>query len=520
MQIKYKIFWALGMVMLILMGSLMFISYRHIEKQIYSASLNKARDLHALIEATRRTYQHQFLDSGLPLTEKTIGFLPAHSLSRIADDFKNWSSHHIRFNAVSDRPRNPLNKANPIELEDMNYFRANPNNQERMRLQSKGGEIVSYYQYSRPIWIEQYCLQCHGTQAQAPKAIQERYDQSYDYQVGELRGLTSIQIPIEEQFELAYQQWKMSFIYIVPIFVAIWFLLSFAFKHLIASRLEKIQTLATSVGQGQYDIEFNDLSQDEIGETMHTINGMVKRIASRERSIRHSSILYKILSQTNELLLREVKPNNIFEEIAQILVEQGEFNLVWVANIDESSNQIEILAHKGKSQGLLTNLALYEPSSAVMPADVATYIKEGRSVIINDLNQSKLLLSWQTQAQSYQIHAIAFIPFLINNQVQGFLSVGAQEKAYFVAERVNLLQEVCRDVAFAIDINQKSETYQKTSEQVNYISLHDPLTNLPNLLWLQPRLQQVIAGSQHHGHIGAILYIDLDNFKLINDSLG
>ena len=46
------------------------------------------------------------------------------------------------------------------------------------------------------------------------------------------------------------------------------------------------------------------------------------------------------------------------------------------------------------------------------------------------------------------------------------------------------------------------------------------MTELPNRRLLLDRLTQVLAQSKRHGHIGALLFFDLDNFKNINDSLG
>jgi len=51
-------------------------------------------------------------------------------------------------------------------------------------------------------------------------------------------------------------------------------------------------------------------------------------------------------------------------------------------------------------------------------------------------------------------------------------------------------------------------------------ALHDALTNLPNRRLLFDRLRQELARSQRHQHLGAIMFLDLDHFKTINDSLG
>ena len=52
------------------------------------------------------------------------------------------------------------------------------------------------------------------------------------------------------------------------------------------------------------------------------------------------------------------------------------------------------------------------------------------------------------------------------------------------------------------------------------LSLHDPLTGLPNRRLFEDRLQQMLALSPNTGTMLACLVIDLDNFKIINDTLG
>lgn len=70
-------------------------------------------DVHAIrgiLMATRRVYHQQFMDSGLPVTEPTIGFLPAHAMGRISAEYRAWNDNGYRFNNVSDRPRNPAKR--------------------------------------------------------------------------------------------------------------------------------------------------------------------------------------------------------------------------------------------------------------------------------------------------------------------------------------------------------------------------------------------------------------------------
>ncbi|WP_019866942.1 sensor domain-containing protein [Methylovulum miyakonense] len=58
------------------------------------------------------------------------------------------------------------------------------------------------------------------------------------------------------------------------------------------------------------------------------------------------------------------------------------------------------------------------------------------------------------------------------------------------------------------------------SEEIERLAFYDPLTCLPNRRLLQDRLKQALAASQRSGQLGALLFIDLDNFKTLNDTLG
>ena len=57
-------------------------------------------------------------------------------------------------------------------------------------------------------------------------------------------------------------------------------------------------------------------------------------------------------------------------------------------------------------------------------------------------------------------------------------------------------------------------------EEVRRLAFYDPLTNLPNRRLLMDRLKQAIACSSRTGQHGALMFLDLDHFKQLNDSLG
>ncbi|AXS80024.1 EAL domain-containing protein [Dechloromonas sp. HYN0024] len=61
---------------------------------------------------------------------------------------------------------------------------------------------------------------------------------------------------------------------------------------------------------------------------------------------------------------------------------------------------------------------------------------------------------------------------------------------------------------------------KKAEERINELAFFDPLTHLPNRTLLADRLTQTMTVSHRNGESGAVLLIDLDHFKMLNDSLG
>ncbi|MEB0182494.1 EAL domain-containing protein, partial [Pseudomonas sp. CCC3.2] len=59
-----------------------------------------------------------------------------------------------------------------------------------------------------------------------------------------------------------------------------------------------------------------------------------------------------------------------------------------------------------------------------------------------------------------------------------------------------------------------------TENRIRYMGDHDALTGLPNRLLLEDRLKQAIIYAQRFGRLVTVAFIDLDKFKLVNDSLG
>ena len=95
----------------------------------------------------------------------------------------------------------------------------------------------------------------------------------------------------------------------------------------------------------------------------------------------------------------------------------------------------------------------------------------------------------------------------------GVLGTQSSSQRDFDEDDINFLQSVANVLATAIQ-------RRKIEEEIRHQAVHDPLTNLPNRSLFSDRLAQALAHARRQTTSVAVLFLDLDQFKLVNDSHG
>ncbi len=296
MRLSAKIYLGIG---LVLAGSLAVVLYNdtlRVRAEFEQELRANASDLQTLIIALRDVYQKEFLASGLPVDDDTIGLLPAHAMSDIADKFRELSNNGTIFRTVSDRARNDANRADRVELEAIRYFRKNPEVKERF-VPYRDDNGILYYHLAAPLWIKTHCLSCHGPSADAPPSVRARYDDGFDYRVGELRGLMSIKMPASQIDARIAAHRRDALLHHSVLFVII-FLLIGAGLHLgFTGRLERLQRAAALVGRGEYGQSVKVTGKDEMAQLADSFNTMADTVQQREHQLREREELQRTVVQ-------------------------------------------------------------------------------------------------------------------------------------------------------------------------------------------------------------------------------
>lgn len=217
----------------------------------------------------------------------------------------------------------------------------------------------------------------------------------------------------------------------------------------------------------------------------HNYENMLNDVTQSESRIR---LLYEVVEkQTAERKL-----------VDQALVEQEEFFRMIAENVEDF---IAVLDVNGKRLYNSPSYArLFGNSDSMKGTDSFAEIHP------DDRNQVKRVFSESLQ---YGIGLRTAYRFLLaDRSIRHMESSGGLIK--------NSLGQVVRVVVVSHDVTER----KRVEQEITKLAFHDTLTQLPNRRLLDNRLELAIAASKRSGHYGAVLFLDLDNFKPLNDTHG
>jgi diguanylate cyclase (GGDEF)-like protein/PAS domain S-box-containing protein len=592
MKLRNKLWLGMGAAFLALFLLFEWNDHKESRANILAELREQAYILHSVLMATRRTYQQVLLESGMPLNEQTLHFLPAHTMGEISRNFRVWMRNGMTFNNVSDRPRNPANMADAIELDAMAFFRASPKTTERF-VPFSAPDGSAYYHYSAPIWMESFCLKCHGDRAQAPEAVSSRYPAAYGYKLGELRGLISIKLPAATVEDRVMSIWRKQLVQNLLLMLAAFASVAVLTQVFVINKLKRIRRAADKLAAGETDVRAALPGHDELASLGKSFDDMAVAIAGREKDLQEREDLVRLLlestaeaiygvdsegcctfanpacarllgyARADELLGQPIHAlahhshadgsaydeadcptHRAFREGRPVYVDNEVF---WRA--DGTSFPVEYWSHPMRQAGrvvgvVVTFFDLSERLRGEAKSRLAATMFESthEGVMITDANGRILTVNQAfTRVTGYEEEdAVGQSPSLLRSgrhdpDFYAAIWRAIDEAGHWQGEiwnrrktgevypellSISAVQDqhgkVCNYVGVFTDISQIKESEAKLEHLAHY----DPLTELPNRLLLSSRLQHAIDQAQRQGDRVAILFLDLDRFKNVNDSLG
>jgi diguanylate cyclase len=232
----------------------------------------------------------------------------------------------------------------------------------------------------------------------------------------------------------------------------------------------------------------------------------------QQERIARLSRIQAVLSGINSTIVRVRERRELLRESCRIAVQQGGFRMAWVGLAEPGAMKATPLVWEGYEQGYLQEVGLMLASREEDPGPVGQALRQRKMVVVNDIQASSQPL-FKQQALSHGFRSQIAMPLLVEDQAVGVLVLYAAEAGFFDYEELRLLKDLAGDISFALD-------YIGKEEKLTYVSYYDTLTGLANRQLFFDRLAQALQSARAERRQLAVMIIDLERFKRINDTLG
>ncbi len=235
---------------------------------------------------------------------------------------------------------------------------------------------------------------------------------------------------------------------------------------------------------------------------------MVTDITDRKRAdqrIRDLNRTYAVLSDINQLIVRDHDPRTMLAAACRIAVEKGGFKLAWVGLLDDANNRLALSAQTGAGPDTLEILdTLIQGDPPAGCAFTRHALQTGEHGVCNDVANDPKSVSWRGAALQRGYRAMAAFPLKPGGKHVGVFNLYAGEAGFFDPEELRLLDELALDISFALEVHGREtkhlaglealraseERFRQVVENIREVfRVTDPVNN--RLLYVSPAYETV-----------------------------
>lgn len=296
-----------------------------------------------------------------------------------------------------------------------------------------------------------------------------------------------------------------------------------ALRRWVIKPISVLQVSTDKIQNGEFDVDHQTLGPGEIGHLSRsfasmanyvrdTNRGLENKVSERTEELLRLTEYEKFRNRTLELLAGEDSLASILEAIVQGIEQLNPPMICSILLLSSDGKHLD----KGVAPSLpdFYNAALdgIEIGIGVGSCGTAAFI--GELVIVDDIATHPYWTPYKELAARAGLGACWSQPILsASGKVLGTFAIYHHEVSMPTKYDITLIEQTARLVSLTI-------ARKAAENEIQSLAFYDPLTHLPNRRLLLDRLLQALASSARSGKEGALLFIDLDNFKTLNDTLG
>ncbi|EUB99676.1 diguanylate cyclase/phosphodiesterase with GAF sensor [Rhizobium sp. CF080] len=305
-------------------------------------------------------------------------------------------------------------------------------------------------------------------------------------------------------------------------------MLAIAFAYSMSKPIFAAMRVAERVATGNFTDKIDIRRRDELGRLLNSLVVMQTTLKARADDDEAARIskerltrMLAALNATNEAIMRAKTREQLFEFVCKAAIAGAKFTSMTIALAEPGNEFLRIAAATGpgakvqRGQRIATSNAYPEGRGL---SGIAFRAK--RPCISNDYLADVQSKAFHEAVRRTGTKSGAALPLLSQNQAAGVLLFLSAEIGTFTPEFVDLLQRLAANVSFALEGFDRADEKEKAEERIKYLATHDTLTDLPNRAMFNQLLGFSMQEARRYERHCAVLFIDLDRFKIINDTLG
>ena len=260
--------------------------------------------------------------------------------------------------------------------------------------------------------------------------------------------------------------------------------------------LQHLTIAAKNIAGGNLDTRVRVRTGDEFEWLADAFNNMAARLGRQISTL-------EAMSGIDRMILSGTKFEDVSEDVVGHLVKltRCESAAVIARDVDAPDNGKMISLHEGE--------LVHERIE--LPNDVGHSWCQPRQVDIAMVDESDA--PYRSRFQSYGQGFVVLIPVILNEDLKGVLLLGFNSQSDMSHGGLQQVVDLAGRFAVALSSVEREETLYRQAH-------FDELTGLPNRQLLKDRLDQQVSSTRLDEHNGALLFLDLDRFKEINDVYG
>lgn len=186
-----------------------------------------------------------------------------------------------------------------------------------------------------------------------------------------------------------------------------------------------------------------------------------------KEELRNAKRLYAVLSKINHAIIRIKDINLLYEEACRIVVEDGLCLVAWIGTIDKQTKEIKTTIQWGFEEAETREIERnFRALSIKSYRFIYDTIITGKYSVCNYVLETSKGFFWHDVYVKHGIRSFAAFPLIKDGEVFAVMNLYSKEYSFINDEDVELLNQLCADIAFAIEALEKEKLRKQMEEEL------------------------------------------------------